>query len=78
MIAESNDLNVNENCLINISVNPNVLNLCESIPEVQASESKTEILDIKDSVSEISNGFNPEVSGSLRPNRHKNPELREW
>ena len=36
------------------------------------------MLDIKDSVSEISRGFNPEVSGSLRPNVHKNPELREW
>ena len=34
--------------------------------------------DIKDSVREISKGFNPEVSGSLRPNRHKNPELQEW
>ena len=27
---------------------------------------------------EISKGFNPEVSGSLRPNGHKNSELREW
>ena len=78
MIEENDNLNVNKNHLINISVNPNVLNSCESIPEVQAGESKTEVLDIKDSVSEISKGFNPEVSGSLRPNRHKNPELREW
>ena len=45
---------------------------------IRASESKTEVLDIKDSVSEISNGFSPEVSGCLRPNGHKNPELREW
>ena len=78
MIAENDNLNVNKNHLINISVNPNVLNSCESIPEVRASESKTEVLDIKDSVSEISNGFSPEVSGCLRPNGHKNPELREW
>ena len=76
MIAENDNLNVNKNRLIKISVNRNVLNSCESIPEVQAGESKTEILDIKDSESEISKGFNPEVS--LRPNRHKNPELREW
>ena len=52
--------------------------MCESIPEVQASESGTEVLDIKDSVMEISRGFNPEVRGSLRPNGHKDLELREW
>ena len=78
MITENDSLNVDKNPLINISVNPNVLNSCESIPEVQASESGTEVLDVKDSVSEISGGFNPEVSSSLRPNGHKNPELREW
>ena len=78
MIAENDNLNVNKNCLINISVNPNILNSCESVPEVQACESGTEVLDIKGSVSEISRGFNLEVSGSLRPNGHKNPELREW
>ena len=72
MIAENNDLNVNNNCLINISVNPNVLNSCELVPEVQVSEGKMEVLD---SVREVSTGFNPEVSGSLRPNGHKNPEL---
>ena len=68
MIAENNDLNVNNNHLINISVNPNIINLCELVLEVQASAGKTEALDIKDSVREISTGFNPEVSGSLRPN----------
>ena len=78
MIAENNDLNVNNNRLINISVNPNVLNSCELIPEVQVSEGKMEVLNIKDSVREVSKGFNPEVSGSLRPNGHKNTELREW
>ena len=36
------------------------------------------MLDLKDRVSERSRSFNPEVSGSLRPNGHKNPELREW
>ena len=46
--------------------------------QVQVSEGKTEVLDIKDSVREVSKGFNPEVSCSLRPNGHKNPELREW
>ena len=35
MISENNDLNVNNNCLINISVNPNVLNSCELMQEVQ-------------------------------------------
>ena len=45
---------------------------------MQVSESKTEALDIKDSVREVSKGFNPEVSGSLRPNGHKMPELQEW
>ena len=42
---------------------------------MQVSEGKTEVLDIKDSVREVSKGFNPEVSGSLRPNGHNNPEL---
>ena len=64
MIAENDNLNVNKNCLINISVNPNILNSCESVPEVQACESGTEVLDIKGSVSEISRGFNLEVSSS--------------
>ena len=36
------------------------------------------MLDLKDRVSERSRSFNPEVSGSLRPNVHKNPELQEW
>ena len=78
MIAEKNDFNVNNNRLINISVNQNVLNLCESIPEVKVSESETEVLNIKNSVREGSKGFNPEVSGSLRPSGYKDPELREW
>ena len=78
MIAENVSLNVDKNRLINISVNPNVLNSCESIPEVRVSEGKTEVLYINDSVREISKGFNLEVSGSLRPNGYKNPELREW
>ena len=78
MITENDSLNVDKNPLINISVNPNVLNSCESIPEVPASESEMEVLDLKDRVSERSRSFNPEVSGSLRPNGHRNPELREW
>ena len=64
------DLNVNNTHLINISVTPNVLNLCELVPEVQVNNVRPEVLDIKDSVREISKGFNPKVSGSLRPNRH--------
>ena len=38
MIAENNDLNVNNNHLINISVNPNVLSSCELVPEVQVNK----------------------------------------
>ena len=53
-------MNVVNNRLINISVNPNVLNSCKSVPEVQV------------------NSFNPEVRGSLRPNGHKDPGMREW
>ena len=71
-------MNVKNNRLINISVNPNVLNSCELVPEVRVSVNKTEVMDIKDSVREISKGFKPEVRGSLRPNRQKIPELREW
>ncbi len=79
MIAENNnDLNVNNNRLINISVNPNVLDSCELVPEVQVRVDKTEVMNIKGSVREVSKGFNPEVSGSLRPNGHRIPELREW
>ena len=65
MITGNNDLNVNNDRLINISVNPNVLNLCELVPEVQVNNVRTEVLDIKDKVREVSNG-------------HKDPELREW
>ena len=64
MIAENNDLNVNNNRLINISVNPNVLNSCKSVPEVQVNSVRTEVLDIKDKVREVSNSFNTEVRGS--------------
>ena len=78
MVAVNNDLNVNTNRLINISVNPNVLNSCELVPEVQVTDDRTEVLDIKDKVREVSNGFNLEVSGSLKPNGHKDLELREW
>ena len=37
MIAENNDLNVYNNHLINIYVNPNVLNSCELVPEVKVN-----------------------------------------
>ena len=77
-IAESNDLNVNNNRLINISVNPNVPDSCELVPEVNVDNVRTEVLDIMDKVREVSNGFNPEVRGSLRPNGHKDIKLREW
>jgi len=43
MIAENNDLNVVNNRLINISVNPNVLNSCKSVPEVQVNSVRTEV-----------------------------------
>ena len=78
MIAENNDLNVNNNCLINISVNPNVLDSCELILEVEVDNVRTEVLDIIDKVKEVSNDFNLEVRGSFRPNCHRNFELREW
>ena len=78
MIAENNDLNANNNCLIKISVNPNVLDSCELVPEVKVDNVRTEVLDIIDKVREVSNGFNPEVRGSLRHNGHKDLELREW
>ena len=78
MIAENNDLNVNNNHLINISVNPNVLNSCELLPEVQVNNVRMEVLDIKDKVREVSNSFNLEVRGILRPKGHKDRELREW
>jgi len=78
MIAENNDLNANNNHLIKISDNPNVLDSCELVPEVKVDNVRTEVLDIIDKVREVSNGFNPEVRGSLRPNGHKDLELREW
>ena len=78
MIAENNDLNVVNNRLINISVNPNVLNSCKSVPEVQVNSVRTEVLYIKDKVGEVSNSFNPEVRGSLRPNGNKDTGMREW
>jgi hypothetical protein len=78
MIAENNDLNVNNDRLINISVNPSVLNLCEFRPEVKRDIVRTEVLDSIDKGGEVFNGFNPEVRGSLRPNGHKGYKLKEW
>ena len=78
MIVENNVFNVNNNRFINISVNPNVLDSCELVPEVKVDNVRTEVLDIIDKVREVSNGFNPEVRGSLRPNGHKDLELRKW
>ena len=78
MIPENNDLNVNNNRLINISVIPNVLDWSKLIPEVKVNNVRTEVLDIIDKVREVSNDFNPEVRGSLRPNGHKDLELIEW
>ena len=48
MIAENNDLNVTYNRLINISVNPNVLDSCKLILEVKVDNVRTEVLDIID------------------------------
>ena len=78
MIAENNDMNVINNRLINISVNPYVHDSCELVPEVKSDKVRTEVLDNVDNVKKVSNDFNLEVRGSLRPNGHKDPELREW
>ena len=78
MIAENNNLNVINNRLTNISVNPNVPDLCELVPEVKSDKVRTDVLDNVDNVKKVSNDFNPEVRGSLRPNGHKDPKLREW
>ena len=39
---------------------------------------RTEVIDNKDNVKKVSNDFNPEVRGSLRPIGHKELKLREW
>ena len=77
-IAEHNDLNVVNNRLINISVNPKAHESCELVPEVRDDKVRTEVIDNIDNVKKVSNDFNPEVRGSLRPNKHKELELREW
>ena len=71
-------MSVNDNRLINISVNPNVLDSCELVQEVKVNKVRMEVLDNIDKVREVSKGFNPEVRGSLRPKGHKDLELREW
>ena len=48
MIAENNGLNVHNHRLIDISVNPNVLDSCKLIPEVKVNNVRTEVLDIID------------------------------
>ena len=78
MIPENDNLNVDNNRLINISVNQNVLNSCESIRARPDSGDRTNISEIRDTISERSRVFNPEVSGSLRPNGQLNTRLREW
>ena len=77
-IAEHNDLNIVNNRLINIPVNPKVHESCELVPEVRDDKVRTEVIDNIDNVKKVSNDFNPEVRGSLRPNKHKELELREW
>ena len=71
-------MNVFNNRLINISFNPNVHDSCKLVLEVKDDKVRTEVLDNIDNVKKISNDFNPEVTGSLKPNGHKEPELREW
>ena len=78
MISENDNLNVDNNRLINISVNQNVLNSCESIRARPDSGSRTDISELRDKISERSRGFNLEMSGSLRPNGQQNARLREW
>ena len=51
---------------------------CELVPEVRDVKVRTEVIDNIDNVKKISNDFNPEVRGSLRINRQKELELREW
>ena len=51
---------------------------CELVPEVRDDKVRTEVIDNIDNVKKVSNDFNPEVRGSLRPNGHKDLELREW
>ena len=60
-IAENNDLNATNNCLINISVNPNVHDLCELVTEVKVDNVRTEVLENIDKVKEVSNGFHLEL-----------------
>ena len=45
---------------------------------MKSDKVRTEVLDNVDNVKKVSNDFNPEVRGSLRPNGHKDPKLREW
>ena len=77
-IAEHNHLNVVNNRLINISVNPKAHESCELVPEVRDDKVRMEVIDNIDNVKKVSNNFNLEVRGSLRPNGHKELELREW
>ena len=51
---------------------------CELVPEVRDVKVRTEVIDNIDNVKKISNDFNPEVRSSLRINRQKELELREW
>ena len=50
---------------------------CKLVLEVKDYKVRMEELDNIDSVKKVSNDFNPELRGSLRPNRHKEPEPRE-
>ena len=71
-------MNVVNNRLLNISVNPKVHESCELVPKVRDDKVRTEVIDNIDNVKKVSNDFNPEVRGSLRPNGHKELKLIEW
>jgi len=45
---------------------------------VKDNKVRAEVLDNVNNVKKVSDDFNPEVSGSLRPNGHRKPKLREW
>ena len=76
MISENDNLNVDNNRLINISVNQNVLNSCESIRARPDSGSRTNISELRDKISERSRDFDPEMRDSLRPNGQQSVRLR--
>ena len=76
-MTDDNNVNLFNNRSINNSVNSNVHDLLKLDSGIR-NNSEVEVRSKANSGMEVRNGFDPEVSDSLRPNGSTETRLREW